>query len=129
MVAASDNLASNIRDKYQSLQTILAGVNESLAGTVDTINSLAADIAELNRSIVSASNSGAGVNELIDKRDAAIRSLSELIPVQTVADESGSVSVFLADGQMLAGSVSSRELAVGAAGDVTFKATPRPWTA
>ncbi|HOI74229.1 MAG TPA: flagellar hook-associated protein FlgK [Syntrophales bacterium] len=126
VVAASDNLASNIRDKYQSLQTILAGVNESIAGTVNSINSLAADIAELNRSIVSASNSGAGVNELIDKRDAAIRSLSELIPVQTVADESGSVSVFLANGQMLVSGISSRELEVGATGDVTFKGNTTP---
>ncbi len=126
VVAAADTLASDIRDQYRSLQTITAGVNQSITETVDTINSLAADIAELNRSIVSASNSGAGANELIDQRDAAIRSLSELIPVQTVADESGSVSVFLADGQMLAGSVSSRELEVGATGDVTFKGNTAP---
>ncbi len=128
VVAAADNLASNIRDKYQSLQTILGGVNESITGTVDTINSLAADIAELNRSIVSAGPDGVGVNALMDKRDAAIQSLAELIPIQSVRSDDGSVSVFVTNGQMLVGTTSSRSLAVSAAGDITFEGGTTPLT-
>ncbi len=128
VVSAADTLASDIRDKYQSLQTILAGVNDSVAGTVDTINTLAADIATLNQSIISAGPDGAGVNELIDKRDAAMKSLAELVPFQSVQDESGSVSIFLAGGEMMVGTTSSRSLAVSAAGDVTFEGNTTPLT-
>jgi len=120
VVSAADTLASDIRDKYQSLQSILGDVKESIAGSVEAINSLAADIASYNQRIVSATGDGAGVNELIDKRDAALKDLAELVPIQCVRDDGGSVNVFLADGQMLVGSTTVRPLAVSAGGDVAF---------
>ncbi|PKN32504.1 MAG: flagellar hook-associated protein FlgK [Deltaproteobacteria bacterium HGW-Deltaproteobacteria-19] len=121
VVSAADTLASNVRDKYQSLQSILVGVNESVTETVETINSLAADIATLNQSIVSAGTDGVGVNALIDKRNAALKDLAQLVPIQSIDSDNGSVNVFLADGEMLVGATSSRSLAVSAAGDVTFE--------
>ncbi|NPU84758.1 MAG: flagellar hook-associated protein FlgK [Syntrophaceae bacterium] len=128
VVSAADTLASDIRDKYQSLQSILSGVNESITESVDTINTLAADIATLNQDIVAAGPDGVGVNALIDKRDAALKDLAELIPIQSVRSDNGSVSVFLADGEMLVGTTSSRSLAVSAAGDITFEGNATPLT-
>jgi flagellar hook-associated protein 1 FlgK len=121
VVSAADTLASDIRDKYRSLQSILDGVNGRIAGSVDAINSLAADIASLNRQIISVGEGGSGVNDLMDRRDAALKDLAELIPIQCVQSDGGAINVFLAGGEMLAGAASSRSLELGAGGDITFK--------
>jgi len=77
-------------------------LNTRMANMTDDINALAADIAELNESIVSLSSGSRGApNDLLDRRDQAITDLSKLISVQTAIQDDGALNVVIGKGQRL----------------------------
>jgi flagellar hook-associated protein 1 FlgK len=77
-------------------------LNTRLSNMTNDINALAADIAQLNESIVSLSSGSRGApNDLLDRRDQAITDLSKLISVQTSAQDNGAVNVMIGKGQRL----------------------------
>ncbi len=123
LISAADTLASGIGDRCQSLQSLRADVGEAVVETVAKINSLAADVASLNDRIVSISMSGGGVNDLLDKRAAALNDLAQLLPIQSVEVADGSVNVFTAGGEMLVGSKDSRSLSATGT-DIVFSGVP-----
>ena len=68
----------------------------------DEINALADDIARFNETIVSlGGRSGNMPNDLLDKRDLAIKNLSELVRVETNLQEDGALNVTIGRGQRL----------------------------
>jgi len=77
-------------------------LNTRMANMTDDINALAADIAQLNESIVSLSSGSRGApNDLLDRRDQAITDLSKLISVQTAKQDNGALNVMIGKGQRL----------------------------
>ena len=93
--------------RFQSLDTRLAEVRAGTEGeieyTVNSINSLAAQIADLNKRIVLAQAGGSGYqpNDLLDQRNAAVAELNKLVKTSTVVDKDGQMSVFIGSGQSL----------------------------
>lgn len=81
--------------------------NETLNTEIGTVTSqitqLAAGIASLNDSIraVSANNIGQLPNDLLDKRDEAVRQLSELVGVQVLQESDLTYNIFVGNGQPL----------------------------
>ncbi len=75
-------------------------VNTSLADTVTQVNNLTKQIAQLNTQIAAASASGQPPNQLLDARDQAVSSLTQLVGVNVV-QQNGSFTVVLANGQPL----------------------------
>jgi flagellar hook-associated protein 1 FlgK len=77
-------------------------LNTRLSNMTNDINALAADIAQLNESIVSLSSGSRGApNDLLDRRDQAITDLSKLISVQTSNQGNGAINVMIGKGQRL----------------------------
>ncbi|OYD53377.1 flagellar hook-associated protein FlgK [Thauera propionica] len=130
-VAARQSLISNgqaLASRFQSLNTRLEEVRQGVEGgivqTVESINTYAKAIAEMNQRIVVAQAGGAGTpaNDLLDQRDQLLAELNKLVQI-TVVDETdsgkanGAVSVFIGSGQplVLRGTVSQFQVIPSAA--------------
>lgn len=98
-------LDSNFRD-------IGGQVNAQILSSVQDINSLASNIAELNEQIVRATATAGGQppNDLLDSRDLMINQLSERIGVSTTKQADGSVNVMVGNGQALVVGFSANQL-------------------
>ncbi|HFD79965.1 MAG TPA: flagellar hook-associated protein FlgK [Gammaproteobacteria bacterium] len=103
LISESDSLVSRFRSLDSQLDALSREVNGSLTNMVSDINGLTSAIADANRRIVDATSQGAGAvpNDLLDKRDALITRLSELVSVRTVEQDDGAVNVFVGTGQPL----------------------------
>lgn len=99
--------SESLVQRFGTVQSRLEQQNDSLNKQLDTIasdiSSLAQGIADINKSIVTASARGpnSAPNDLLDKRDELLRQLSELVSVNVVAKEHDSVDVFIGSGQGL----------------------------
>ncbi|MDR2209173.1 MAG: flagellar hook-associated protein FlgK [Azoarcus sp.] len=85
------------------LTEIREGVEYDIRATVDQINTLAKDIAELNQRIVVAQAAGSNkpANDLLDQRGQLVTELNKLIQVTTKEQADGTLSVFIGSGQNL----------------------------
>ena len=90
-----------------------------VGAAVQDVNTLAQGIASLNRQIVDATGIGGGKapNDLLDQRDELIGRLSELVTVQTLPQDDGSVNVLIGSGQSLVVGPHASTLAAQALGN------------
>lgn len=119
LISNAQSLASRFQSLNARLEEIREGVEGSLVQTVESINSYAKAIAEMNQRIVVAQAGGAGTpaNDLLDQRDQLLAELNQLVKITVVeetdgAKANGAVSVFIGSGQslVLRGTVSSFEV-------------------
>lgn len=103
VLAAADGLAEQFQQMQSQLDRISREVDTEISVRVETINTQAAAIADLNERIALAFGRAGGQppNDLLDDRDARVASLGEQIGIQTVRRDDGSVDVFTATGQAL----------------------------
>lgn len=87
----------------QRLQEQYNNISTQLTQQVAEINGLATSIADINRNIVDiGGNNGDQVaNDLLDRRDAVLAQLAELVAVKSVNQDDGTISVFIGSGQVL----------------------------
>lgn len=99
--------AQALADRFHSMDQRFAALQDETASRirqgVDEINSLADSIAGLNSQITQATArfNGQPPNDLLDKRDLLIDKLSEKVRVRTIAQDDGSLNVFIGNGQSL----------------------------
>ena len=89
-----------INDRLEDSNNIVNGQMEMLTTQIST---LAEAIAELNIQIQFATASAQGnyPNDLLDKRDLALKDLAELVDINTVEQDDSIVNVFIGKGQAL----------------------------
>ena len=103
VVTEAESLSVRFNNLHQRLSDIEKSINGELKAVTSQISSLAKSVAELNQSIgekVAAGN-GNMPNDLMDKRDEALRQLSELVSIQVVKQDDGDLNVFIGNGQPL----------------------------
>jgi len=99
MLNETELMVSRFDQIHTQLDSQITEVNSKIAAIASEISALAANIAQLNNDITT---SGAEASsDLLDQRDIEINSLSQLISVQTLAQDDGTVSVFVGTGQTL----------------------------
>ncbi|MEP5765408.1 MAG: flagellar hook-associated protein FlgK [Halieaceae bacterium] len=101
LLGQAQSLEARQQSIYESISSLNLEMNGRLQGTVTDINTLAGSVAQLNESIVSASASGGSPNDLLDKRDALLRELSDKIGISLSEQSDGSVNVFVGNGHAL----------------------------
>lgn len=103
LLSQSQSLADRFHYLYQRLDTLRQGVNTQIGNDVSEINNLASSLAAVNKDIVLAQGAAGGQppNDLLDKRDTLIRQLAQHVAVTTVAQDDGSLNVFIGSGQTL----------------------------
>jgi len=103
IITQAESLTLRYNTLYDRIQETAKSVDNEIGTIVSQINALAKSIANLNQSIgqKNASATGAQPNDLLDKRDEALRKLSELTSVQLVKQDNGDINVFIGNGEAL----------------------------
>ena len=102
MLAEAETLASRFNYVDARLSELAENVNEQMSVYVVDINQYAQDIAQLNEQIVRLEKTpGGSPNDLLDRRDRAVESLSKLMRVDVRPQEDGSLHIFATSGHQL----------------------------
>lgn len=103
LLSSAQTVVDRFQTIDQSLTDMANGLTSQIAGSVNTVNSYAQQIAVLNGSIKRAMASGQGQqpNDLIDQRDQAISQLNQEIKTTVLRQADGTASVFVGNGQAL----------------------------
>jgi flagellar hook-associated protein 1 FlgK len=97
------NLASTISNLSSSISGLRDQVDRQVASSVSSVNSLIKQIYDLNTQAKNAQISGDSASAVLDQRDLALQSLSQLVGIRTIQQPDGSVSVMTQDGINLVG--------------------------
>lgn len=102
MLSSAQFLATQFQSLDQRLSDLNNGVNSQIGNSVTAINSLARQIAALNRNILLAQNAtGQPPNDLLDQRDQLVTLLNKEIKAGVIKQNDGTYNVFIGNGQSL----------------------------
>lgn len=85
-ISTAKSMADYFNNMYGDLQNLQADVNDEIKIRVDHINSIAQDLATVNKQINLIEINGPVANELRDKRDVLIDELSAIVDVEVTED-------------------------------------------
>jgi len=101
VVSEIDSLVERFNTLYDQISQQGNALNAQMESYTQKISSLAENIAQLNTNIEDQLAVGKTPNGLLDQRDEFLRQLAELVSVRTNTTNSGSVDVFIGNGQPL----------------------------
>ncbi|MEM6998534.1 MAG: flagellar hook-associated protein FlgK [Pseudomonadota bacterium] len=103
MIGEAEALVERFQFLDDRISTLSIEVQNRLNDDVNDINNIATAIAGINARVVEAIgiSGGESPNDLLDQRDQMILNLSELVSVNTVEQDDGSINVFIGNGQPL----------------------------
>lgn len=97
------NLATSISSLSSQVSGLQSQVDQQVWGAVGSANTLIKQIYDLNSQIKTAQSSGDTASALLDQRDVALTSLSQVVGIRTVQQPDGSAGVMTEDGINLVG--------------------------
>lgn len=98
----AQQIVSKFKNLSDSILQMRNNAQSEMKQSVDKVNALTSQIAELNKAIKTAVSQLRSTADLEDQRDLAIRNLAEEMDVTTFKDQTGVVSVMTRNGQVLA---------------------------
>jgi flagellar hook-associated protein 1 FlgK len=116
LIQQGNLLASTVSGGYDAAKDAWSAARAGASSTATTINTTAANIADLNTTIRSLLASGGSVNSLLDQRDAAVTALARLTGATTRGNADGTVDVVVGGNSLVSG-VTARPVRLSGAGD------------
>ncbi len=112
LLSQSEALMDRFSYFSERFSNMTADVNQQISSSVDEINSLTSELAQLNEDIVSAIGGGAGSlpNDLLDRRDQVLNNLAKNVAVSIFEEDDGAINVFIGKGQLIVNRFSSQQL-------------------
>jgi len=110
VISKAGTLASTLNDTYGELKDIRNGINDDVSQTVNDINGITNQIADLNQQILEAKAGGTDANTLLDTRDSLLTELSSKVDIASYQDDSGQLNIQLSNGKSLVRGSTSYEL-------------------
>ena len=101
VLSAIDELSQAIGGLAAQVQVLRGEADQEIGRTVDAISVEIQSVHALNIEIERLAHIGQVNSELLDQRDALIRSLAEKIDVRTYAQENGRLAIYTAGGETL----------------------------
>jgi flagellar hook-associated protein 1 len=120
ILTQAESLTARFNNLYDRLEKIEKNTDDEIESMVSQLQGLAKTVANLNLSISRQRASGAEPNDLLDKRDEALRQLSEIASVQLVEQDSGDINIFIGNGEPLVVGSSVGKLEVLTGGKILF---------
>ena len=124
-VSALDDVAAQLRDTSDGIQTLRNNADTAISTSVDDVNTQLKTIASLNTQIKLAAASGQSTGDLEDQRNTALQDVASQMNVSYFISSSGDMQVYTASGQALVDS-SAHELSFTASSSVTANSTYDP---
>jgi flagellar hook-associated protein 1 FlgK len=110
LVTQAQFLADTVQTNYADLETVQDEIDTAIDTSVEEINRLTAEIADLNVRIIERETPGHEANEYRDRRDLAVKKLSNYLDISAFEDSEGRILVSTADGRVLVHAGSNFEL-------------------
>ena len=104
MLSSAQALVSRFAQLGEQMTEIRTGVNTQIESSIGSINSLATQLAGINKRITEANAVAGGLsppNDLLDQRDNLLLELNRQVGSTGVEQSDGSLNVFLSNGQAL----------------------------
>lgn len=111
-LSRGEELATRLSDTASQLDALAYNGRQQAVSTVDNINRLARDIGVVNQRIIENQGGVGQPNDLMDQRDALIDQLSQLVQINTIRADDGSLSLFVAGSQPLVLGTTASQLRV-----------------
>ncbi|MBC8066310.1 MAG: flagellar hook-associated protein FlgK [Chlorobia bacterium] len=92
---AGVTLANRVKTTYLALQDQSTFTNEAITDTLNQVQNLSRQVADLNGQIRQKQAEGMEPNDLKDMRDQAVRDLGQLVDIHTFEQPDGTMSVFM----------------------------------
>lgn len=90
---SANNLSAKVSSVNQSLASLKNDIRQEFQQNVNSVNSILQQIHQINNEQFSNSTSGVPVNDLLDRRDALVEQLSNLVNISVVYDNTNSAVV------------------------------------
>jgi len=98
---ATELLEQRFQSMGAELQKLETEINSSIRAEISEINSITTELARINETLASVSSIDNRPSDLLDKRDALLKQLSEKISVTVVEQANGNINVLVGTGQLL----------------------------
>ncbi|MBB5193623.1 flagellar hook-associated protein 1 FlgK [Silvimonas terrae] len=99
MLTSAQTLVARFQTFNTQLQQEATTTNGQISDTVNSINAITTQIANLNSQISVLGNSGQPPNDLLDQRDELVQNLNQYVKATTVTNSDGTLNVFIGNGQ------------------------------
>ncbi|HPJ97485.1 MAG TPA: flagellar hook-associated protein FlgK, partial [Syntrophales bacterium] len=93
LLSTAQSLAAMFRDMSSGLKTLIMNAEHEVSSTVTKINSIVSAIGDLNKRIVESGSAQGDANAMMDNRTELLKSLSNLVDINIVEANVGSVKV------------------------------------
>lgn len=120
VVESAQTVVDTVQNMYRQLKELEQDLNSTVKTKVDDINSMAKQIADLNKQIQAIYIGGESPNDLMDSRDYLIDQLSQLVNLKVYDDRNGMSSVVVG-GRELVGGIYYNEMSARADDNGIFK--------
>ena len=107
-----DETAARMRASADRVTEIQYTVTEQLKSSLTTVNSLAAQMANINEQIARAKGNGQSPNDLLDQRDQIIRDINQYVQTTQIPADDGTVGLFVAGSQPLVLGITATTLSI-----------------
>lgn len=98
---AAEGFASSLRSASDGVDQLRTRADRQIAASVEQLNTGLAQVDKLNTQIMTAKHLGQETHALMDRRDRALDTIAELVPLHVIERDSGVVAVFTAQGRTL----------------------------
>ncbi|HEY9102714.1 flagellar hook-associated protein FlgK, partial [Chitinimonas sp.] len=103
LLGLAQSMITKLNTVNDRMQTLRDDVNTEIKATVNNINSITGQIANLNDQIILATGAGGGnpPNDLLDQRDQLVTDLNKYVKSTVIKQSDGSYNIFIGNGQNL----------------------------
>jgi flagellar hook-associated protein 1 FlgK len=101
VVETARQVALGLNQGTRAIQAFRTDLDRQIATAVTELNQLLADFRMVNDEIVGGTAAGRDVLDSLDRRDALLKKISEIVPVSTITRAGGDVMLVTADGGTL----------------------------
>jgi flagellar hook-associated protein 1 FlgK len=126
-ISDASTVTTSLNLLNQNVQDAQSQINSDVRATVDDINSIAGQIADINKQIVSTENAGldsGSANDLRDHRDELLRQLSQDVKITSVTTNNGDVNVLIGSSFLVFGPQSFKVSTATTADNGVLKVSP-----
>jgi flagellar hook-associated protein 1 FlgK len=101
VVEAARQVALGLNQGTSAIQAFRADLDGQIAASVAELNQLLADFKMVNDEIIKGAAGDRDVLDSLDRRDALLKKISEIVPISTISRSGGDTMIVTADGSTL----------------------------
>jgi flagellar hook-associated protein 1 FlgK len=106
-LSSASDMTNGLNEASNGIDQLSASQVTQAQSSIAQVNTLTAQIAQLNQQIYAATGAGQSANQLLDQRDGAISSLSQLVDVSTIPQSDGTLNVLSGGSPLVVGTTAT----------------------